>query len=97
MADGLVEATEVGTPQGSILSPLLSTVYLHYVLDIWVSGSSETKTYGTDIKGRVHGKKCPLPSSSVYGKDAEKSFRLSKDFRTLFSPTAPLCSESCRT
>jgi RNA-directed DNA polymerase len=35
MEDGRVEAAEVGTPQGSILSPLLSNGYLHYVLDIW--------------------------------------------------------------
>jgi len=35
MEDGLVQATEVGTPPGSILSPLLSNAYLHDVLDLW--------------------------------------------------------------
>jgi group II intron reverse transcriptase/maturase len=35
MEDGLVRASEEGTPQGSILSPLLSNIYLHYVLDLW--------------------------------------------------------------
>ena len=35
LEDGLVHSTEAGTPQGSILSPLLSNVYLHYVLDLW--------------------------------------------------------------
>ncbi len=37
MEDGLTRPTEEGTPQGSILSPLLSNIYLHYVLDLWFS------------------------------------------------------------
>jgi len=37
MEDGVVQATDEGTPQGSILSPLLSNIYLHYVLDLWFS------------------------------------------------------------
>jgi group II intron reverse transcriptase/maturase len=35
MEDGLTRATDMGTPQGSIVSPLLSNIYLHYVLDLW--------------------------------------------------------------
>lgn len=37
LEDGLVRASEEGTPQGSIISPLLSNIYLHYALDRWFS------------------------------------------------------------
>lgn len=37
LEDGLWKATEEGTPQGSVVSPLLANVYLHYVLDLWVA------------------------------------------------------------
>ena len=33
--DGIFEPTEEGTPQGSVVSPMLANVYLHYVLDMW--------------------------------------------------------------
>ena len=35
MEDGVWSETEAGTPQGAVISPLLSNVYLHYVLDQW--------------------------------------------------------------
>ena len=34
--DGEWSKTEVGTPQGSVISPVLANIYLHYVLDLWV-------------------------------------------------------------
>jgi len=29
--------TQVGTPQGAVVSPLLANIYLHYVFDLWVN------------------------------------------------------------
>lgn len=36
MEDGKWSNTETGTPQGSVASPLLANIYLHYVFDLWV-------------------------------------------------------------
>jgi len=35
MEDGVVTPGEVGSAQGSVASPLLSNIFLHYVFDLW--------------------------------------------------------------
>lgn len=36
MEEGEWSETEMGTPQGAVISPLLANIYLHYVFDHWV-------------------------------------------------------------
>ena len=35
LEDGIVTASEQGTGQGAVISPLLANIYLHYSLDLW--------------------------------------------------------------
>ena len=35
LEDGIVSISETGTGQGSVISPLLANVYLHYTFDLW--------------------------------------------------------------
>jgi len=44
--NGKLTRTEQGTPQGSILSPMLANIFLHYVLDTW---------FKSTVKGHVRG------------------------------------------
>src|SRR3954465_9622540 len=35
LEDGTVTVSDRGTGQGSVVSPLLANIYLHYVFDLW--------------------------------------------------------------
>lgn len=36
LEEGEWKDTQMGTPQGAVVSPLLANIYLHYVFDLWV-------------------------------------------------------------
>jgi len=47
MEDGNVSYPDSGSPQGGVVSPLISNVFLHYVLDLW---------FEQEVKPRLRGK-----------------------------------------
>ncbi len=47
--EGRWSKTTVGVPQGSVASPFLANVYLHYVLDLWVEQWRKTTATGDVI------------------------------------------------
>lgn len=49
VADGAFHASEQGTPQGGLVSPVLANIYLHYVLDLWFE-----KRYARNASGKVY-------------------------------------------
>lgn len=49
MEDGAFTASEEGTPQGGLVSPVLSNIYLHYVLDLWFE-----KRFARGCAGRAY-------------------------------------------
>src|SRR6516164_2458395 len=46
MQDGVITYAEEGTPQGGSISPVLSNLYLHFVLDLWFEKKIKPKCRG---------------------------------------------------
>ena len=65
LEDGIVTVSDKGTGQGSVISPLLANLYLHYVLDLWAerwrrreaTGDMIIVRYADDCVPRTHRRK----------------------------------------
>src|ERR1700681_551810 len=49
LEDGVVSVSDRGTGQGSVTSPLLANIYLHYALDLWAARWRRRKATGDMI------------------------------------------------
>jgi RNA-directed DNA polymerase len=49
LEDGVVSISDRGTGQGSVISPLLANIYLHYALDLWAARWRQRQTTGDMI------------------------------------------------
>jgi group II intron reverse transcriptase/maturase len=71
--DGAVEYPERGTPQGSIISPVLANIYLHYVLDLWYEQEVKRNMTGRAILVRYAD---DFVAGFRYHADAARFYRL---------------------
>jgi RNA-directed DNA polymerase len=71
MEDGQISQPELGVPQGGVISPILSNVYLHEVLDLW---------FEQEVKPRMKGRAFVVR----FADDAVIAFEREDDARKVF-------------
>ena len=52
LEDGIVSVSNRGTGQGSVISPLLANIYLHYVFDLWAERYRRREARGDMVMAR---------------------------------------------
>ena len=68
--DGQWSRTTVGTPQGSVISPILANVFLHYVFDLWANQWRERHDCQT---GACHAAEDQTAATSVHARCGSRS------------------------
>jgi group II intron reverse transcriptase/maturase len=68
LEEGQWQSSDMGTPQGAVVSPLLANIYLHYVFDLWVNQWRKREAKGKVIVVR-------------YADDIVAGFELESDAR----------------
>ena len=58
LEDGVVAVSDTGTGQGSVISPMLANVYLHYVFDLWAERWRRREATGDMILVRYADDRC---------------------------------------
>jgi len=75
LEEGAWSETEMGTPQGAVISPLLANIYLHYAFDLWVQAWRKKRAPGDVIVVRY-------ADDIVLGfQDPAEADRFREDFR----------------
>ena len=65
MDGGQWSATDTGTPQGAVISPCLSNIYLHYCFDLWADRWRRRQAHGNVIYVRYADDRAPRRREGV--------------------------------
>src|SRR5260363_317131 len=68
MPEGQATARTQGTPQGGVISPLLSHLFLHYVFDVWMSKQMAQQRTDNAALRRALGSFCRLTLRHLHGR-----------------------------